>query len=141
MVNRSWSLRIGLAAASLAVAAAAPRPALAQTLDPIVYTVRVPAPDTHYVEVEATVPTGKRTSIELMMPVWSPGFYRIEDYAARVDTVMARTSDGQALQAEKTQKNRQQGQRDGSPARREDPARHQRPEEFRRRDEARLQTL
>ena len=34
---------------------------------PIVYTLRFPAPHTHYVEVEARVPTGGRPTIELMM--------------------------------------------------------------------------
>src|SRR5262245_42734270 len=78
----------------------------AQALDAIVYTVRVPAPDTHFVEVEAAIPTGGRAAVELMMPVWSPGYYRIENYADRVDNVSARTPDGKALTAEKTQKNR-----------------------------------
>jgi predicted metalloprotease with PDZ domain len=88
--------------------AAAPSPVFAQRLDPIVYTVRVPAPETHYIEVEATVPTGKRAAIEMMMPVWSPGYYRVEDYAARLDEVKARTADGKPLQIDKTTKNRWQ---------------------------------
>ena len=32
----------------------------AQALEPIRYTLRFPAPHTHYVEVEATVPTAGR---------------------------------------------------------------------------------
>jgi predicted metalloprotease with PDZ domain len=92
---------------------AAPSLVFAQRLAPIVYTVRVPAPETHYVEVEATVPTGRRAAIEMMMPVWSPGYYRIEDYATRVEDVTAKTADGKSLQAEKTQKNRWQIQTNG----------------------------
>lgn len=41
------------------------------------------------VEVLATVPTSGRRSIDLMMPVWSPGYYRVEDYAANVRELKA----------------------------------------------------
>ena len=78
----------------------------AQKLEPIVYTVRVPDPETHYLEVEARVPTGRQASIELMMPVWSPGFYRVEDYAGRVSDFAARTGDGGALPSDKPRGNR-----------------------------------
>jgi Peptidase M61 N-terminal domain len=50
----------------------------ARAAEPIIYTVKFPAPDTRIAEVEAAFPTGRR-AIELMMPVWSPGFYRVED--------------------------------------------------------------
>ena len=40
------------------------------------------------------------------MPIWSPGYYRVEDYAAKVEELKARTPDGTALETEKTQKNR-----------------------------------
>ena len=30
------------------------------------------------------IPTGGQPSVELMMPVWSPGFYRVENYATNV---------------------------------------------------------
>ena len=103
---RRHSSRLFVLAATIIVIAASIQPALAQRLEPITYTVRVAAPDTHYVEVEAAVPTGGRASIEMMMPAWSPGYYRIEDYAARVDEVKARTSDGKPLPVEKTTKNR-----------------------------------
>src|SRR5262245_48595113 len=102
-------------AIAVLVWAAAPSALFAQRLPPIVYTVRVPAPETHYVEVEAPVPTGRRVSIEMMMPIWSPGYYRIEDYAARVDEVQAKTAGGKPLQVEKTQKNRWQVQTNGQP--------------------------
>src|SRR5262249_18488283 len=88
----------------------------AQALEPIVYTVRVPAPDTHFVEVEALVPTDGRASVDLMMPVWSPGYYRIENYAEKVDNVVARTPDGKALTAEKTSKNRFRVSTDSRPS-------------------------
>jgi predicted metalloprotease with PDZ domain len=106
-MRRHSSSSIRVAATLVAVLSSAPF-ARAQRLDPIVYTVRVPSPDTHYVEIEAMVPAAGRASIELMMPVWSPGYYRIENYADKVDNLSARTPDGKALTAEKTQKNRWQ---------------------------------
>jgi predicted metalloprotease with PDZ domain len=102
-----------LTAVTISMTASLP---LARTLEPIVYTVRVPAPETHYIEVQAAVPTGGRTAIEVMMPVWSPGYYRVENYADRVDQVNARTSAGKPLDLEKTQKNRWRIQTNGQPS-------------------------
>jgi predicted metalloprotease with PDZ domain len=45
---------------------------------PIVHRLRIPAPQSQYAEVEVTVPSEGRASVELMMPVWTPGFYRVE---------------------------------------------------------------
>src|SRR5215510_14758894 len=63
---------------------------VARTLDPIVYTVKVPAPETRLANIDVSVPTEKRASIEMMMAVWAPGFYRVEDYAGKVRGVSAR---------------------------------------------------
>ena len=76
-----------------------PTPAV-PSAEPIVYTVKFPSPEKHVAEVEAVFPTEKRPSIELMMAVWSPGFYRVEDYAKRVEGLSARTPDGMALEVE-----------------------------------------
>jgi hypothetical protein len=65
----------------------------ASGLDPIIYSVRF-LPEAHTAQVEVTVPTGNRASIEMMMAVWSPGFYRVEDYANRVQNLSARTAEG-----------------------------------------------
>lgn len=79
-------------------------PAAAQTPDPIAYTVRFPAPQTHYVEVEARVPTGAQPRVELMMAVWTP--YVIREYAKNLEAVTARTADGRPLAIRKSRKNR-----------------------------------
>src|SRR5262245_940872 len=94
-----------LLAVVVSIALAAPTRLEAQKLEPIAYTVRIPAPDSHFVEVEAAIPTAKRPSIELMMPIWSPGYYRVEDYAAQVSDVAAKSPDGKTLSIEKTDKN------------------------------------
>jgi len=76
----------------------------AQPPAPIAYTVRIPAPQTHYVEVEARVPTAAQPRVELMMAVWTP--YVIREYAKNLETLAARTVDGRPLVIAKSRKNR-----------------------------------
>ena len=92
-----------------------PRAATAQALEPIVYTIRFPSPDAQIADVEVRVPTGKRAMIDMMMAVWSPGFYRVENYANRVQDFSARAQDGTPLQFEQPEKNRWRIQTRGRP--------------------------
>jgi predicted metalloprotease with PDZ domain len=78
----------------------------AQAPEPIVYTLRFPKPSTHYVEIEAEVPTGRKQQIELMMAVWTPGSYLIREFERNVEGLVARTRSGQAASVHKTRKNR-----------------------------------
>ena len=73
---------------------------------PVVYTLRFPAAQTHYVEVEATYPAGGAKQIEVMIPVWSPGSYLVREYARNVENVSAATDRGETVPVEKTRKNR-----------------------------------
>ncbi len=85
-----------------------PSPTAAQprmSPEPITYTLRFPAPETHYVEVEASVPAGQ-PAIDLMMAVWTPGSYLVREYERHVEQVAARGPDGAALPVSKPQKNR-----------------------------------
>jgi predicted metalloprotease with PDZ domain len=102
--RQRFTLRFMVAALALLWLMCAAPPARAA--EPIIHTVKFPAPETRIAEVEASFPTGKRATIELMMPVWSPGFYRVEDYASRVQSLSARASEGQPLAVEQPQKNR-----------------------------------
>ena len=77
-----------------------------ELLEPIRYTLRFPAPHTHYVEVEATVPTGGKPVIELAMAVWTPGSYLVREYARHIEGLAAHTADGTALSLDKSRKNR-----------------------------------
>ena len=88
--------------------------ALAQTAEPVTYTLRFPEPHTHYVSVEASVPTGGRHEIELMMAVWTPGSYLIREFARHVEEVTARTPTGGPLTVEKSRKNRWRVSTDGA---------------------------
>jgi len=74
--------------------------------EPIRYTLRFPAPHTHYLEVEAVVPTGRRPDVELMMAVWTPGSYLVREYQRHVESLTASGEAGRALTAVKTAKNR-----------------------------------
>ena len=78
----------------------------AGAIEPIRYTVSFPEPHTHYLEIEATVPTEGRASIELMLAVWTPGSYLVREYARHIEALTARAPDGGALSVEKSRKNR-----------------------------------
>jgi predicted metalloprotease with PDZ domain len=81
-------------------------PTEGRSAEPIRYVLRFPAPQTHYVEVEARVPSDGRAEIELMMPVWTPGSYLVREFAKNVDQLAATTPDGRTLTAFKVRKNR-----------------------------------
>jgi predicted metalloprotease with PDZ domain len=91
---------MGLASPATAQTAQSPRAAEA-----IRYTVSFPAPQTHYMEVSATVPTGGRADVELLMAVWTPGSYLVREYERNVERVTASAS-GRSLAIEKSAKNR-----------------------------------
>lgn len=77
----------------------------AQSLESIHYTLRFPAPETHYVDVEAVYPSGGQSSIELFMAVWTPGSYLVREYERQVEGVTA-TAGGRPAAVEKSRKNR-----------------------------------
>ena len=87
--SRSFALLCSIAATASLVHAAA-----AQSPEPIAYTLHVSAPETHMLDVQARIPTGGRDSVVLMMPIWSPGFYRVEDYAGKIQTIAATDGGG-----------------------------------------------
>lgn len=97
---RSWGLAVFTTALLLLAA-----PAAAQTREAIRYTVRFPAPQTNYLEVEALVPTDGRAALDMMMAVWTPGSYLIREYQRNLEAVRA-SSGGRALAIDKTTKNR-----------------------------------
>ena len=95
-------------------------PSAAQTTtpaatEPIRYTLSFPAPQTHYIEVAAEVPTGRRPQIELMMAVWTPGSYLVREYSRNVEAVTASGAGGRALAVEKSEKNRWRFETGGAP--------------------------
>ncbi len=73
----------------------------AHAAEPIRYTLSFPAPHTHYIEVEASYPTGGAAEIELMMAVWTPGSYLVREYSRHLEGVRVG-----AKRVEKVRKNR-----------------------------------
>ena len=93
--------------------APAPTPA---TPEPIRYSVRFPAPESHYAEVVAAIPTSGAAEVELYMPVWTPGSYLVREYARNVESLTAQASTGgPTLAVTKTRKNRWQITTGGAP--------------------------
>jgi predicted metalloprotease with PDZ domain len=76
-------------------------PVGAAKLEPLVYTIRFPNPASKTFDVEVVVPAGKQESVDLMMAIWSPGFYGIRNYASAVSAFVAKAPDGTALEVSK----------------------------------------
>jgi len=88
----------------------------AQTLTPIQYTISIPAPESHTVQVQARIPSDGRQSVDLMMAVWSPGYYVQENYATHVQQLAARAQDGRPLAVKHATPNRWSVSAAGAPA-------------------------
>src|SRR5262245_43169617 len=73
---------------------------------PIAYSVGLPDAAKHYLDIEVRIPNPGGAAFELMMPVWSPGYYHVEDYASRVEGFTARGSGDRPLEVLQPVKNR-----------------------------------
>jgi predicted metalloprotease with PDZ domain len=73
----------------------------ARPIAPLVYTINISDPAAQYVDITLEVPTHGRSHIDLMMPRWSPGFYRVEAYAEQVHDLSAHTLEGITLTIER----------------------------------------
>jgi predicted metalloprotease with PDZ domain len=74
--------------------------------EPVRYTVRFPAPQTHYVSVEAVLPTAGQSAVEVFMPVWTPGSYLVREFARNVEAIEVSDPSGKRLAFSKSRKNR-----------------------------------
>jgi predicted metalloprotease with PDZ domain len=97
------------------VEAQTPRDTQAPARTPIRYTLTFPAPQTHYVDVAASIPTRGRGEIELMMAVWTPGSYLVREYERNVEALTA-SAGGRQLAVAKSDKNRWRVTTGGAPA-------------------------
>jgi len=70
--------------------------------EPVVYRLSSPDPSTQVAEIQGTFPTEGRTTLEIAMPTWSPGFYRIQDYASKVLELSAVGPGGEVLPVTRT---------------------------------------
>jgi predicted metalloprotease with PDZ domain len=101
-----------LAIAAVLGLAIGPAPALVAApqapLTPLKYTLRFPEPASRTFSVDVAVPTAGRPAVDLMMAIWSPGFYGLQNYADRVTAFSATSAGGQTLSVAKTSPSRWQ---------------------------------
>ncbi len=65
----------------------------------------MPQPTSHLFEVELHLVHWSQTTLDLVMPVWTPGSYLIREYARHVQEFTAATLDGHPLPWQKVSKN------------------------------------
>lgn len=77
-----------------------------QTGPAISYTVSMPKPATHLLEVEMRLAWAQMPDkAELKMPVWTPGSYLVREYARHVQDFAVKDASGKTLKWEKINKN------------------------------------
>jgi len=69
------------------------------------YTVAMPQPTNHCFEVTAEIASGVGESIDLVMPVWTPGSYMVREYSRHIQRLTAEDNNGQRLTCRKIAKN------------------------------------
>jgi predicted metalloprotease with PDZ domain len=68
------------------------------------YTIRIPQPEARRIEVELAVDTRGAATLDLRMPVWTPGSYLVREHQRHVDGLAAKDEAGRALTVEKVDK-------------------------------------
>src|SRR5579862_6626683 len=68
------------------------------------YTLTINNPTSHLYDVEIQIKGIREPSVSLSIPAWSPGMYRIENYARNVQDFRATSAGNQSLNWEKTDK-------------------------------------
>ena len=77
------------------------------------FTVAMPRPGTHLYEITMEIDAGDSTSIDLVLPVWTPGSYlvrefsrHVRDFSAKEKKISSKGRGGRPLAVEKVAKNR-----------------------------------
>jgi predicted metalloprotease with PDZ domain len=89
---------VQIVAAQNSKSAAAARPDIS-------YTVSMPRPYTHMLEVEMRVQRAGSGSVDLLMPVWTPGSYLVREFERHVQDFAAKDASGRELAWNKVNKN------------------------------------
>ncbi|GAB3223962.1 PDZ domain-containing protein [Hymenobacter seoulensis] len=92
---RLAAVALGLVLGSAGSAAAAPA---------LRYTLSMPAPQTHYFEVEMKLDGFNKAFTDVKMPVWAPGSYLVREFAKNVEGFSANAGN-ENLRVEKVTKN------------------------------------
>src|SRR5438067_438887 len=65
------------------------------------YTLRVREPEAKRAEISLEADARGAATLDVRLPVWTPGSYLIREHERHVDGLVARDQDGRALQVEK----------------------------------------
>ena len=69
------------------------------------YYLSMPKPQNHYFHVEMVLEGFNEKSIDVSLPVWSPGSYLVREFSKNINLVTATDGSGKELQLKKTKKN------------------------------------
>jgi hypothetical protein len=70
----------------------------------ITYNVSFPEAQAHYADIEMHITGLQQNTLELKMPVWTPGSYLVREFAKNIESLTAQTN-GKPVAAPKTNKN------------------------------------
>src|ERR1700743_1685015 len=70
----------------------------------ISYTVTFPEAQAHYADVEMNISNISQNTLDLKMPVWTPGSYLVREFAKNVESFSA-AADGKEIKSPKLNKN------------------------------------
>jgi predicted metalloprotease with PDZ domain len=70
----------------------------------ITYTISFPEAQAHYADVEMKITGLKQSTLELKMPVWTPGSYLVREFERNIETLGV-TTNGKEIATTKTRKN------------------------------------
>jgi len=68
------------------------------------YTVTIKSPASHLYDVEMAIRGLREPSVSVSIPAWSPGIYRIENYARNIQEFQAQNNRNQPLKSEQIDK-------------------------------------
>src|SRR5881296_2554017 len=68
------------------------------------YTVSIPQPEARRIEVELSLEARGARSLDVRLPVWTPGSYLVREHQRHVDGLSAQDESGRELPVEKIDK-------------------------------------
>ena len=69
------------------------------------YYLSMPKPQNHYFHVEMVLENFNEKSVDVSLPVWSPGSYLVREFAKNINLVTATDASGKELHIKKKKKN------------------------------------
>lgn len=69
----------------------------------VIYKISFPKPETHYVHVEIEIDKPAGTFADFIMPVWTPGSYKVREFSKNVEQFEG-SAEGNILSTQKTNK-------------------------------------